>query len=384
MSKRASVTQTTPRLDDETAAHVATCREALPASHPDASLAFGFDGFVDRVREVVDQRDGPQTYRALDELATFGERIHASAADGASYASEWCQLGTRCGGHVAHLSRAMVRLGCRPTLFGTFGTPLHRQFREEFSNCELHSFGQPTVTDVIEFDDGKLMFQDTGRQRTLNWETIRERVGLETIADAVDGTPLFGLGYWAFLPRMATIWDGIRTDLWPVLSDPPASILVDPADVRQVTTKRLRAGRDALAALDDTVPVTMSGNYAETMVLAGLDSREDSDSLTAAADRARKALGVTRYAAHSPVASTLATADGTVRAAVPRTDEPVLTTSAGDHFNAGLVLARLAGVTGGAELVVGNAVAGHFVRTGEPPSYDEVRSFVDEYDTAFD
>ncbi|RBI64464.1 TrmB family transcriptional regulator [halophilic archaeon] len=372
-------------MDDETADHLAACREALPETLDGGPVTFGFDGFVDNVREMVDVRRGPDEYDRLDSLEEFGQRITRSAAGDTSLSTEWIQSGTRCGGHAAHVSRAFARLGYEPTLVGAFGRPIREEFRREFGDHELHSFGEPIITDAVEFADGKLLLQKTETLPTVDWEFVCDEVGLETVAAAVDGAEILGIGYWANIPAMATIWDGLREDLWPLLSDPPSSVFVDSADVRQLSRDRLRDGAASLARLDDLVPVTVSANYGETVVLSDVSSPETHErSLPAAAEHAREELGVTRFAAHSPVEAALATAEATRCVDVPRTDDPELTTSAGDHFNAGLLLAETLGIDDGAALVLGNALAGWFVRNGEPPTYDQLRTFVSEYETYFE
>jgi len=51
--------------------------ERALASFPEAGagerVVFGFDGYVDRVREVVADRDGPDSYERLDCLSGFGQ-----------------------------------------------------------------------------------------------------------------------------------------------------------------------------------------------------------------------------------------------------------------------------------------------------------------------
>lgn len=372
-------------MDDETAEHLAACREALPEELAGGEVTFGFDGMVDNVRQMVDERRGPDDYDRLDRLEELGERISKSAASDTSFTNEWLQVGTRCGGHAAHLSRAFGTLGYTPTLIGAFGQPLREEFRDEFGEYEMRSFGEPTITDAVEFNDGKLLLQETGSLSTVDWEHIRSEVGLETLAEAVDGTQLFGVGYWAYLPLMPTIWDGIREELWPLLSDPPESVFIDPADIRQLSKDHLRAGLTSLRQLDETVPVTFSANRGETMALSNLSASESHErSLRSAAELAREQLGVSRFVGHSPVESVLVEAEGSYRTDIPRTRNPTMTTSAGDHFNAGLILARLNGLTGGEQLILGNAVAGWFVRNAEPPTYDQLLAFVDTYETKFE
>ncbi|WP_276256228.1 hypothetical protein [Halomontanus rarus] len=371
-------------LDHETRQHLERCRSSLPSSAPQAPVVFGFDGVVDRVRTVVAERTGPEQFERMTSLEEFGSRITDSAALDASCSIEWFERGTRPGGHVSHLGRAFERLGATPTLVGTFGEPPVEAFREEYDRARLVSIGEPSTTDAIEFDDGKVMLSDSGRLSTLDWGTLREAVGLEDLAEHVDRSAAMGTGYWSTVPRLPTIWRGLADDLWPVLSDPPRAVLVDPGDVRRLGDDR-RSGLDELSALDRAVPVTVSANRPECDELAAMCGIADPlASLSSLAGELHERLGVSRFVGHSVSTATVATADGTASVSVPRCPDPVLTTSAGDHFNAGLLLAHRCDVRGGAALVVANALAGWFVRTGRPPTYDELREFVDEYDEQFE
>ncbi|MCJ0618453.1 hypothetical protein JZX76_02605 [Haloarcula hispanica] len=87
----------------------------------------------------------------------------------------------------------------------------------------------------------------------------------------------------------------------------------------------------------------------------------------------------TWFVGHGVERSVAVSGDGTDSVAVPAVPDPKLTTSSGDHFNAGLGLALIAGLPPAAAVVVGNAVAGYFVRTADQPSLADVRAFVDDY-----
>jgi sugar/nucleoside kinase (ribokinase family) len=60
-----------------------------------------------------------------------------------------------------------------------------------------------------------------------------------------------------------------------------------------------------------------------------------------------------------------------------------MTTSSGDHFNAGLGLGLVTGLSPTPAVVLGNAVAGYFVRTADQPSLTAVREFVETYLSKF-
>jgi len=370
-------------LDAETRDHLAACREQLPSALSSHTVTLGFDGFVDRGREMIDERTA-DSYVPIGNLRRLGERIVDSADADSSLTVEWTTTYQRTGGHTAHIGRAYDRLGLDVTLVGTFGRPVKDIYAEEYADATLVSFAEPGYTEAVEFADQKLLVSDTGPQRELDWAMLCDRVGLETLAEHVDGADMLGLGYWAIITSMPDIWDGLRTELWDRLEDPPAFALVDPFDVRQLPSEELRAGRDPLAALDDTLPVTMCANKAETYHLATL-FENDADALTLpeAAETVRAGFDVSEYAAHAIDSGVYATDTGTHELASPYTENPALTTSAGDHFAAGLALGKLEGLDPRAALVVAAAVAGQFVRAGNPPGYDDITAFVEEYDTYF-
>lgn len=133
----------------------------------------------------------------------------------------------------------------------------------------------------------------------------------------------------------------------------------------------------------DVVEVTVSANRTECQVLASVfDESVDVFERTVAV--AREGLGVSRFVGHGVDRSAICTAAETASVAVPAVDDPVLTTSAGDHFNAGLVVGLLAEVDETAALVLGNALAGWFVRNGSEPTCDQLRSFVESYLARFE
>lgn len=362
---------------------VSRCESQLPDSFDGGDVAFGFDGVVDTVREIIDERHGVAEYTPVFELEAIGDRIGAAVETKSSTTFEWTERATRTGGHVCHLTRALGTLDYRPTMIGTFGEPIDPIFRDEFDQYTTVTIGQPGHTDAVELADGKLMLTQSGDYRTLDWETLCDRLTLNTLADHLDGTRLLGLGYWSVVPSFPDILDGLRDELWPLLSSPPDHVLVDPGGLQHVPRTDLRKGADALDAFDDVVPTTVSANRSETTVVADLfdSSAADPERL---ADVARDGFGVSRFVSHGVDRSVSSTSSETASVAVPRVDDPELTTSAGDHFNAGLVVGLLTEVDEDAALVLGNSVAGWFVRNGTAPTRDQLRSFVETYLDRFD
>ncbi|WP_135305955.1 carbohydrate kinase family protein [Haloarcula amylovorans] len=369
--------------DSQTRDAVLSCQKQLPSEPSGGNVVFGFDGFVDNVRQAGTNA-GSSADERITTLREFGEEIVTSAAADSSLAISWERHGQRTGGHVSHLSRAYQTLGFDTTLVGMCGDPILDIFEQEFKACTVYSLGDPGITDAIEFNDGKLMLMESGGAATLDWETIESRVGIETLVDELDGAKLLGIGYWAVIPEMASILDGLREEVFPKLSAPPEQVLLDPANIRELDQEVLEPIVTATRRLAEEVEVTVSANRYETKELADVLGAHTSEELVADARVVFDSLAVDRFVGHSVTESVVVSDEGTTSVSVNPVDSPELTTSAGDHFNAGVSLGLVEDLPEAAAVVLGNALAREFVRTGETPSYDDVVSAVSSYDAQFE
>lgn len=363
----------------ETREGVETCRRGLPAEFDGGNLVFGFDGIVDKVRVMVETRHSPTEFDRLETLAALRDRVDESLAAESSLTVEWEQQGTRTGGHACHLARVFDELGAETTMVGTYGEPPTEPFTTEFAGSTLVSVGEPGVCDAVEFDDGKLLQIETGDAAGLDWPTLRERLDPADLAAHLDGADVFGVGYWAMTSALPSLAASVVAETWERQASPPEVLFFDPGDIRSLPAETLREGAARLAEANDTVPVTFSANRSETEALAAALADEDAEGLADAAEAAREGLGVDRFVGHSAPRSVTVSEAGTAVVDVPRTDSPAMTTSAGDHFNAGYLVGHLAGLPDAACTVLGNATAGRFVRTGATPTYEGIRAFLDGY-----
>jgi sugar/nucleoside kinase (ribokinase family) len=63
----------------------------------------------------------------------------------------------------------------------------------------------------------------------------------------------------------------------------------------------------------------------------------------------------------------------------PYCEKPVLTTGAGDNFNAGFCLGQSLGLTPMSSLTLGVSTSGFYVRNGKSPAYDDVIGFAKQW-----
>lgn len=359
---------------------IRACREHFPTGPHEHTVLFGFDGIIDTVREMVAERESNGSVSLIRELDSLGERITDSVASETSVAIEWMDCGTRTGGHVCHLSRAVGRWGLTPLMVGTFGTPMEPEFESSFAEYTTYSIGDPGTTDAVEFDDGKLLLTETGDYRELDWKLLDERLGHDQLASLLEQADLFGVGYWSMIPDLPEILYGLAEDVWPTLSDPPSHVFFDPADIRHLSDSQLVDGFDALRTLNRQVPVTLSANRGETEALVASGGGSTAgDSMLDLAIAARDIVGVDTVASHGARASAMTSEDDQALVETLHIDEPEIVTSSGDHFNAGVCLGLLEGFEAEATTALGNAVAGAFITTGRTPTLPEVQTFLGEY-----
>jgi sugar/nucleoside kinase (ribokinase family) len=354
--------------------------ERLPEGIGSEKIVLGFNGAIDRVREVVDDRQNEDTYQRVQRLGDFGKQITDAGEEERSMLMEWVCPEMRTGALVCHITRALGRLGYDPVMIGMLGIPPKNAFLEEFGEFEMESLGEPAYTDAIEFDDGKLMLSESGGMRNLDWEVLCETVGFDQLATYLDGAAVLAMGYWAEIPDMVSIFEGLADELVPTLSAPPEHVLIDPADVGTRPSRDIKQGGDVLERLDAVCPVTLSANRYETIDVANtLKTTQSQRSPEAAAEVARAEFGISRFVTHGATKSAIATDAGVFGVDVPREDEPVLSTGAGDHFNAGLMLGLIYELSPLECVALGNAFAGCFVRQGSPPTYEKIKAFLKAY-----
>lgn len=357
---------------------VRACQDGFQAA-PDSTIVLGFDGFVDIIHEMVDNRHSADEYDRIESLQSLGERILSSADQNSSQTIEWVPKSTGPGGFTVHCAKALRALNTDVELIGTFGQPIGDPFVSSFSQECLWSVGEPTETHAIEFGDAKLILINSRTQLVLGWSHLVERLGSDELVAAVDGCDVLGIGTWGKIPNSPSIWHGLCDYVFPCLEDPPADLLLDVGNVRMLDGQAIIDGAERLQKLNATVPVTVSANRGETNHLAAQLFGQKPTSFHEAAVTARNALGVSRFIGHNDSRVVLATSAGATHISTPVVDDPAMLLSAGDKFNAGIIHGLSVGLRSQALLYAGDAVAGFFVKHGRVPTLDEVQAHLDAY-----
>lgn len=352
----------------------------------------GFDGFVDSIVHMVDRRQdmSQNGYTRLKTIPAFAARCAAAA--GKSTNIEQVLLQDRFGGNGPLLAGALARLGLSTTFIGAIADPnipasIHPTFRGFASRCdEAIPIAPPSHTLCAEFDDGKLMFNETAAVQTVTWDRLLEVVGLSRLTELVQRSPLIGINNWSLLGGVPGIWRGLIDDVLPKVTG-ERRIYIDLSDPAKRTDRDIA---DALALMGELAAtpgtrLTLGLNLAEAERIAKvcmlgplrLTPDTSAELLPGVAQRLRSSIHVDTVVIHPREGAAAATPTEVAWFDGPMTDAPMLSTGAGDHFNAGFGLAQTLKLPPEQCLAMGTACSGVYVRDAMSPSRERLVSFLD-------
>jgi sugar/nucleoside kinase (ribokinase family) len=358
------------------------CADALssaPARTTNLRAFVGLDGFVDEIIHVVDKRESAASFQRLPTIAQLAERLAAAA--GKSTNVELVTQRTKLGGNGPIMADALAALGLRVTYVGALGHPhLHPVFEPLAARAEVWSIGEPGHTDALEFEDGKIMLGKHAGLGDITWPTILARVGAERFAERFLGADLVGFVNWTMLPHMSDVWEALLAEVCPRATGARRTIFFDLADPEKRTAPDLRRALSLIARFEHHFEVILGLNEKEAYEVGaalGLDTtRRTPEGLGLLGREIQSQVAVTSVVVH-PTAYALAVRRGQVSLVEgPYTEKPVITTGAGDHFNAGFCTGRLLGLDDAQALLCGVAASGHYVRTGASPSVADVAALL--------
>jgi hypothetical protein len=341
----------------------------------------GLDGFVDTIVTPVGLRRGPgEDFTPIATLKDLGERIVAAA--GKSTNIELFPRLDKLGGNGPIMANALLATGARVTYIGAVGHPqVHPVFADMAARARTFSLGAAAQTTAIECNDGKLMLGQMRCLDDITFERICATMGEAAFQAELASASLVSLVNWTMIPNMTAIFGALTSRVLPKLPAAPERIFFfDLADPEKRSVDDLRGALKAIAAFMPFGRVTLGLNLKEAQQVAaalGVDaSRDDEKALRTMAKEIRAKVNVTTVVIHPRESAACATEAGTAWVPGPYTEKPLITTGAGDHFNAGFTTGQLLGLDPEGCLGIGVCTSGHYVRTGESPSLQAIETFL--------
>ncbi len=362
---------TSTSLREQTAASLASQR----AQAAQLTAFVGLDGFVDEILHVVDKREDAVRYSRLPTITQFAARLAAAA--GKSTNLELVSQVTKLGGNGPIMANALASFGLKVTYLGILGYPnLHPIFSEFSRRADVYSIAEPGYTDALEFEDGKIMVGKHESLKQMNWENIQSRFGADKFRAQFSRADLVGFVNWTMLTHMSDIWSALLEQICPTLNGPRRKLFVDLADPEKRTHADILRALQLIGAFQKHFDVILGLNEKEGCEIGTvLGLKTDSGSaekLLTLCQEIHLRIPVNTIVIH-PTSYALASGpDGTAVVKGPFTLKPRITTGAGDHFNSGFCLGKLLGLPTEQCLLIGVTTSGHYVRTAQSPTIDDL------------
>lgn len=353
------------------------------ASKPAQLNAFiGLDGFVDEIFHVVDKRESAEKYQRLAHMAQWGERIRAAA--GKSTNIEFVRQMTKLGGNGPIMANALASFGMRVSYLGNLGYPnLHPVFTDFANRAEVISIAEPGYTDAVEFEDGKVMLGKHESLKQVNWGNIKDRYSFTKFFDRISEANFVGFVNWTMLTGMSDIWAAVLKEVCPNLAGPRRTVFFDLADPEKRTREDIGNALQLIASFEQYADVILGMNEKESSEVGGvlgLDTKDHSpEGLVKVGEQIRKHVPVNTIVIHPTHYALAVSASGPVVVEGPFTPKPLITTGAGDHFNAGFCLAKLLGLDNELSVLTGVSTSGFYVRTARSPAVADLVSLLNAW-----
>jgi len=345
---------------------------------PQRRVTIGLDGFVDEIISVVDKRESADKFTRVSHLTTMGGRITAAANKSTNV--ELVVERVKLGGNGPIMANALAAAGTRVTYIGNLGYPhLHPVFEELAKRATVHSIAEPGRTDALEFDDGKIMLGKHASLRDVNWPNLLDRVGHQKLVELFAQADLIGLQNWTMLPHMSDIWQHVLDEICPQLTTRP-TLFFDLADPEKREPKDIRHALDLITRFQKFFDVYLGLNEKESFaigeVLGYRGAHESEAAVKTVTQYVFDKMKVAGIVVHPRAYAVAANATGVVKAQGPFVERPLISTGAGDHFNAGFCLGKLIGADNEIALQLGVATSGYYVRTAKSPTPTELVEFL--------
>jgi sugar/nucleoside kinase (ribokinase family) len=364
----------------ELRAATATALQENAAKIPDLTAFVGLDGFVDDIVHVVDKRHDATRFDRMRTIMDLSRRL-ADAA-GKSTNIELVSQRTKIGGNGPIMANALARFGVHVTYLGTLGYPnLHPVFEEFAQRAETHSINIPGHTNALEFHDGKIMASLLTPLSEVTWDLICERFGKQQFAAKVLGSSLVAFVNWTMIPFMSRIWESVLKEILDGKPRTHRKIFFDLADPEKRTAEDIREALELISRFSAYFDVILGLNEKEAGEIGEvLGRKREDDSPESLAALMREIVGeiVVEALVVHPVRYAMATSgrEDVAHIEGPFIENPVITTGAGDHFNAGYCLGQLMGMDHAGSLLCGVGTSGYYVRNGVGPDAGELADFL--------
>jgi len=376
-----------PRMAAASSQQAADCAKAAQSiknirGNGPYKVVAGFDGFIDNIIDVVEKRASPTDYTTFAGIDSLGKFISASAGESCNI--ELVVKKSKIGGNGPIMCNASCGYGIHLTYIGLLGEvgQLNPVFTPMVDVAkEIITLGPPSVTDALEFKDGKIMMGKHASLKMVTWDTLKSVVGVQRLRTLLSESDAFVCINWTMCLGLTDIWEGLLQEVLPYIKHRPI-FFVDIADPAKRSREDLKRMLVTLGKLQKHVDVVFSINMSETRQCLEVlgetweGHKEDMHAAKRGAKILQEKTGIAIVQVHLKGAAAAASATEAVAVPGYYTLSPNITTGGGDHFNGGFLSALLNKCSLADSLRIGGATSGYYVRNMESPTVEKTVNFL--------
>ena len=352
------------------------------------STAFvGLDGFVDEIIHVVDKRMDVARFERIPTIQGFSDRIEEAA--GRSTNLELVTQRIKLGGNGPIMANALAKAGVQVTYLGALGypdpNPVFKPLVEKAT--KVFSIANPGHTDAYEFQDGKLLMGKLTPLNEMRWKNIVDRMGIETFTQQLNQSSLVAFVNWTMMPYMSEIWEMVQSE---ILNNQPKpnpkdrkTLFFDLCDPQKRPNEDIVEALNLIAGFQPYFSVTLGLNEKEAHEIGevlGLKAASDSrEGLIDLVEQLHNRIKADTLVVHPVKYAVASNGSEVVSINGPFIPNPVITTGAGDHFNAGFCVGRLLDLSQQESLATGVATSGFYVRSGKSPTVLDLADILEKW-----
>lgn len=344
----------------------------------------GFDGYTDMLYSVVQgERQGKR------QIYKYSKDFAKSLLETAGISSEYeiVLKSRRVGGNAPLMSIGMAAMGAFVSCVGVFGEDAKDMIQEEggldeglMNRLKLYSVGDPAVTIALEFEDCKYMFADCRRLQDVTYDRLERIIGRKELRKRVLEADLIAAVNWAALPGLKDILKnlflpvGDEKDIEKNFAELSQKwLFLDLSDIRKKEAAEIQSYFDIIVEMSryTGLRTCLSLNENEIRVLAdklGIEEASEGPLLW----KIRRCIGVEEVILHAMRKSVYCSGEETEEVSKDICSHPVITTGAGDNFNAGVCIGKLLKLSPRSQIEMGNSAAEYYVTYGRSGSLEEI------------
>lgn len=341
----------------------------------------GLDGFVDKLMTPVKSRHGQgENFEPIELIDDMGKRI--SAAAGKSTNIELFPKMEKLGGNGPIMANAVLCGGIPTRYIGALGeTEIHPIFKDFAEKTNAVSVADPGITHALEFKDGKIMLGTMASMDTITYQAILDKMGEGAFIDTLSRSDLVAMTNWTMIPNMTAIFHAIVDKVLPNLGPREQRVFFfDLADPEKRSDSDIHGALKAIQRYQSYGHVTLGLNLKEGQhifaLLGNAPIESDAEGLKRMALRICQQLEIGTVVIHPTAGAACANRSEAFYVDGPYCEAPLITTGAGDHFNAGFTTAQVLGLSLPACLTVAVCYSGSYVRSAKSPSINDIDTFI--------